>query len=91
MARFTRGRTRSATAVWLLLVSATVIAVWALPAEVLDARFATVATMVIASLKVRLIMLDFMELRHAPWPVRGVLEGWALGAPGVISAWYLFG
>ena len=91
MAPLARGRTRSVTGVWLLLVSATVATAWALPAEVFDARFATVATMVIASFKVRLIMLDFMELRHAAWPVRSVLEGWALGTPGMISAWYVFG
>jgi caa(3)-type oxidase subunit IV len=39
---------------------------------------AGVATLGIAYFKVRLVMLDFMELRHAPLSWRLTFEGWFL-------------
>jgi len=82
-------RRRSPTATWLLLVMATAVMTWMLPT--VGGRFAAVVTMIIAAWKVRLIILDFMELRDAPLPARCVFEGWAIGAPGLILALYLAG
>jgi hypothetical protein len=39
---------------------------------------------------VRLIGLDFMELRSAPIPLRAAFEGYCLVLWGVLSGLYLF-
>jgi hypothetical protein len=38
-----------------------------------------------------LVFLDFMELRHAPLPLRLAFEGWALVVGGTIIGCYLSG
>jgi len=43
-----------------------------------DARHAGTAIIVIAFVKVRFVILDFMEIRHAPMPMRIVGEAWVL-------------
>jgi hypothetical protein len=49
-----------------------------------------VAVFGIAAIKVRLIGLDFMELRSAPIPLRAAFEGYCLVLCGVLSGLYLF-
>jgi hypothetical protein len=44
-----------------------------------------VGNFLIAAVKVRYIMLDFMELRQAPVPVRAAFEAW----PWVVAAMIL--
>jgi hypothetical protein len=44
----------------------------------------------IAAIKVRLIGLDFMELRSAPIPLRAAFESYCLGLWAVLSGLYLF-
>jgi hypothetical protein len=68
MGSLLRART---TAVWLLLVAATVLS-WEVGHGVgfEDVRHAGIAILVVAFIKVRLVILDFMELRHAPLPFR---------------------
>jgi len=41
-----------------------------------------VGNFLIAAVKVRYVMLDFMELRQAPLPVRAAFEAW----PWVVAA-----
>ena len=48
-------------------------------------------TLAIAYLKGRLVILDFMELRHAPLIWRGLIEGWLLLVCGLIFAFYAAG
>lgn len=62
---------------WLLLVGATVLG-YALRAEATAGILVGVATLAIAYGKGRLVVLDFMELRHAPRLWRGIVEGWLL-------------
>jgi cytochrome c oxidase subunit IV len=45
----------------------------------------------IASIKVRLVGLDFMELRSAPIPLRAAFEGYCFGLWALLSGLYLFG
>ena len=49
-----------------------------------------VAVFGIAAIKVRLIGLDFMELRSAPIPLRVTFESYCLGLWAVLSGLYLF-
>jgi len=44
----------------------------------------------IAAIKVRLIGLDFMELRSAPIPLRVAFESYCLVLWGVLAGLYLF-
>jgi len=44
----------------------------------------------IAAIKVRLVGLDFMELRHAPIPLRAAFETYCIGMWALLSALYLW-
>ncbi|ORB29034.1 cytochrome C oxidase subunit IV family protein [Mycolicibacterium parafortuitum] len=78
-----------AGASWLFLVAATVVS-WAVGAE--HGTGSTVAVLVlgIAAIKVRLVGLDFMELRHAPVPLRAAFEVYCVGIWALLSALYLW-
>lgn len=80
---------KSTTGIWLLLSTATVITTWVLSKKGFDPRLATSAIVLIAAWKVRLVLLHFMELRHAPLPLRLLFEAWVLLAAGVILLPYL--
>jgi Prokaryotic Cytochrome C oxidase subunit IV len=46
----------------------------------------------VAFLKVRIVILDFMEIREAPWALRGPLELWVLViGGGILGLWYAAG
>jgi hypothetical protein len=45
----------------------------------------------IAAIKIRLVGLDFMELRGAPMPLRLAFECYCLGLWLLLSGLYLFG
>lgn len=80
---------RGATRVWLLLMAATIVTTWVLTKDTFTARVATSAIVLIAAIKVRLVLLHFMELRHAPLPLRIVFEGWVLAVAGALITLYL--
>ena len=79
----------AATSVWLLLMAATIVTTWVLTKDGVSVRVATVAIVLIAAIKVRLVLLHFMELRHAPLPLRLVFEGWVAAVSGALIALYL--
>jgi hypothetical protein len=56
-----------------------------------NVRYATVAVIVISFLKVRFIMLDFMEVRTAPLPLRILLECWLVVVCGALIGLYWSG
>lgn len=70
-----RGRT---TIVWAALVAATCASTWMLSKDAFSPAIAVTGTFLIAALKVRFIMLDFMELRAAPFRARAAFEAWAV-------------
>jgi heme/copper-type cytochrome/quinol oxidase subunit 4 len=80
---------RHASLIWLLLMAATVVTTWVLAKDAFSARVGTVAIFAIAAYKVRLVLLDFMELRHAPLPLRLAFEAWVLVATAAVVAIYL--
>lgn len=46
----------------------------------------------IALLKVRIVVLEFMEVRHAPMALRLPLETWIIAiAGGILALWYAAG
>ena len=58
---------------WLILVAATIVS-WAVGAEHGTGSAVAVLVLAIAAVKVRLVGLDFMELRHAPIPLRAAFR-----------------
>jgi len=67
-------RTRRITLVWLALVAATLISWGFGHGRRMDPRAAGVAVIIIAFLKIRYVLLDFMELRSAPLGMRVAAE-----------------
>ena len=80
---FVRGR---AGASWLVLIVATLIS-YALGAD--HGTGSVIVVLAIAAIKVRLVGLDFMELRSAPVPLRVAFEGYCLGLWALLSGLYL--
>jgi len=78
------------TLVWLLLMLATGLS-WGLGQGLSfgdnDQR-ATMAVVVIAFIKARLVFLEFMELRTAPLPLRLVFEAWTVLVCGALVVLY---
>ncbi|UCV23672.1 cytochrome C oxidase subunit IV family protein [Ferribacterium limneticum] len=66
-----------ATLVWFLLVAATTFS-WEMGhgAGFSDHRYASIAIIVMAFIKVRYVLLDFMEIRNAPTLMRLAGETW---------------
>jgi cytochrome c oxidase subunit IV len=84
---------RPVTGVWLVLVLATMLS-WLLGGE--PPRDGpgrqtglTAAVLVIAFMKVRLIVLHFMEVRDAPRALRLILEAWIVLVLGLLLGLYL--
>jgi Prokaryotic Cytochrome C oxidase subunit IV len=71
----TANHVRRMTLVWLILILATCASTWCLSSD--------------AGIKVRLIMIHFMELGRAPWRWRLVFEVWVVGVVLAIQAVYL--
>lgn len=67
------------TLVWFVLVAATLLS-WELGHGVGfdDMRHASAAIIVIAFVKARFVILDFMEIRHAPLWIRVTGEVWCV-------------
>ena len=70
------------TWVWLCLMVLTCVTTWGLSKNLFSPAVAVVGNFLIAAVKVRYVMLDFMELREAPVPVRAAFEAW----PWVVAA-----
>ena len=73
------------TLVWVGLMALTCLTTWGLSKDLFSPAVAVVGMFLIAAVKVRYVMLDFMELRHAPIPVRVAFEAW----PVVVTAMIL--
>jgi hypothetical protein len=77
------------TLVWVILVGATMLS-WEMGHGAFDdLRYARVAVIVVGFIKVRYVILDFMEIRHAPWFIRLVGESWVVVVCVVLIALYL--
>ena len=77
------------TVIWIGLVAATLLS-WLLGHHFgFSSQALSGASIIgIAVLKVRYVILDFMELRHAPLPVRIGIEFWVLIATIAMIAMY---
>jgi hypothetical protein len=77
------------TIVWAALVLAACASTWLLSKNSVTPVVATVAIMLIAAVKVRLVMRYFMEVRRAPLALRFICDGWLLAVTALIVTVYL--
>jgi hypothetical protein len=83
---------RNLTAIWLLLMLATALSWWfGSPHRDGVHVGASIAVLLIAFVKVRLVMWHFMELRHAPRPLRWLADGWIALCCSVLLGLYWIG
>jgi heme/copper-type cytochrome/quinol oxidase subunit 4 len=82
----------SVNRIWLLLLAATGVTFW-LGESGLSGRASMAPVLVmfaLAFVKALLVMLDFMELRHAPALWRRLLVGWlVLVTTGILLAYWI--
>jgi len=76
-------------AVWAVLVGITLISCGSAH-DVVGGRLEGVAVIVLALVKVRFVVLDFMEVRAAPVGLRVALEGWVVVIGGAMVGMLLF-
>ncbi len=71
--------------IWLLLVIATLSSWWLghVP-EQLDVKLITPLIILVSLIKVRLVVLHFMEIKSAIWPLRLMFEAWCWLVPGIL-------
>jgi heme/copper-type cytochrome/quinol oxidase subunit 4 len=85
---------RSLLLSWAVLVALTLISfesAWGL-AWLRNPAAAIALVIGVALLKVRIVILNFMEVKAAPWILRGPLEAWVvLIAGGILGLWYSAG
>ena len=80
------------TLIWFVLIAATALS-WEMGHGVGfdDIRYASIAIIVVSLVKVRFVILDFMEIRHAPAYMRIVGEAWCAIIGTVLVCLYWFG
>lgn len=83
------------TVVWLILSAATFLSWWFGTGHAANAAEEIVPTtlglIVLAFIKVRLVILYFMEIRHAPLLLRLICEAWVVLVCAVLLALYWTG
>jgi hypothetical protein len=75
--------------VWAALMLATCASTWQLSKNSVTPEAATVAIMLIAVVKVRFVIWQFIEVRRAPLALRFVCDGWLLAVTTLIVTAYL--
>jgi heme/copper-type cytochrome/quinol oxidase subunit 4 len=76
------------TAVWLGLMALTCVTTWGLSKDLFTPTVGVVGIFVIAAVKVSYVMLDFMELRDAPIPVRLAFQAWPVAVAAMILGYW---
>jgi len=79
------------SAVWLLLMIATCLSWYLGSVESTLGPWAAGGILVISFFKVRLVIQHFMEIKHAPLPLRLICEAWVLiTLSAMLVLYYLF-
>lgn len=74
--------------IWLVLMLATLITTWGLSKDDFNPAVATPVIFLIAAFKVRLVLIHFMELRHAPTLLRLAFEVWLAAVTAAVITLY---
>lgn len=74
---------------WALLVGLTFLSFESGLGWVQSSGFAAALVILVALIKIRVVVLHFMEVNEAPWKMRGPLEAWiVLLGVLILSLWY---
>jgi hypothetical protein len=80
------------TAIWLFLILLTGFSWWLSASgagrPMQAAHMVTTSMFLVAFFKVRMVGMHFMEMKHAPLPLRLLFEVWAVGACAAIIGLY---
>jgi hypothetical protein len=76
------------TMVWLGLMALACVTTWGLSTDLFIPSVGMVGIFVIAAVKVSYVMLDFMELRDAPIPVRVAFQAWPVAVAAMILGYW---
>ena len=76
------------TMVWLGLMVLTCVTTWGLSKDLFIPAVGVVGIFSIAAIKVSYVMLDFMELRSAPIPVRVAFQAWPVAVAAMILGFW---
>ena len=87
--RVVNRRAPSATAIWVVLMAATIVSTWVLAKDDFGREAGAIGVLLLAGVKARLVILHFMEIRCAPWKLRAILEVWVVAATTTIVGFYL--
>lgn len=80
------------TVIWALLIAATGVSWWlGKGGEVSDPDLAGALVLIVAFVKVRFVGMYFMELRHAPLPLKLIYEGWCIAVATTVVTLFLVG
>jgi caa(3)-type oxidase subunit IV len=82
--------TNTVDRVWLVMLAAT-LTTWALGEGGASGTWSVLAMLALACVKGVLVILDFMELRHAPLLWRILLLGWLSLVTALIVLFYWIG
>lgn len=74
---------------WVLLVALTALSFEGSLGWLGRADLAAVLVIVIAALKIRVVLLHFMEVRHGPRALRVPLEAWIIAITVLLAALWL--
>ena len=78
------------TAIWAVLVLATLLVGFLVERHAVSATTAASIGLLVAGVKARWVLLDYMELREAPLPWRILFEAWALlCTTGILAAYWM--
>lgn len=80
---------KPATLIWAAMMLGTCASTWWLAKDLVLPTIATVAIVLIAVVKIRLVLIHFMELRTAPLAWRLVFEIWLVAVTCLIVGLYL--
>ncbi|HKY89572.1 MAG TPA: cytochrome C oxidase subunit IV family protein [Nevskiaceae bacterium] len=81
---------RAAGWAWLFLVGASLATLVVVESHATRADVAVGVVMILAAIKARLIVLHFMELKHAPLAWRVAFEGWVVVVAALIAGLWFF-
>lgn len=76
------------TLVWLVLVGATAFSWETGHASGASRHYAEVAVLVVAFFKVRIVLMEFMEVRNAPTLLKVLAQGWAVAVCAALIVLY---
>lgn len=77
------------TLVWIGLMLITCVSTWGISKNAIPPAVATVAIVLLAAFKTRLVLAHFMELRAAPQAWRLLFEAWVILVAAAIAGIYL--